>query len=135
MAGDTRWAIDGYRTPSGERPIRTFIDSLEPRDLADALALIKLAEERVRDEKADRSGGRRGGIMAAKKTAWASANLRSPSSNPGGSRTWSCARCFAGRLRSAASCSSSSPPRPAGRQRELLGGDASLKPSLKPRLK
>jgi len=45
VAGQGRWVIDEYRTASGNRPIRAFIDSLERRDLADALALIKLAEE------------------------------------------------------------------------------------------
>lgn len=40
------WAIEEYRTASGDSPIRTLLDSLEKRDLADALALIKLAEER-----------------------------------------------------------------------------------------
>ena len=62
MAGDTRWAIDGYRTPSGERPIRTFIDSLEPRDLADALALIKLAEERGNELRRPHSKALGGGL-------------------------------------------------------------------------
>jgi hypothetical protein len=38
--------IEEYRKASGESPIRTFIDSLQGRDLADAVALIKLAEER-----------------------------------------------------------------------------------------
>lgn len=46
MTGSTRWAIEEYRTATGESPIRVFLDSLEKRDLADALALIKLAEAR-----------------------------------------------------------------------------------------
>ena len=40
------WAIEEYRTASGESPVRMFLGSIERRDLADALALIKLAEER-----------------------------------------------------------------------------------------
>ena len=46
MAEPGGWAIEEYRTASGESPVRTFLESLEKRDLADALALIKLAEER-----------------------------------------------------------------------------------------
>lgn len=47
MAEPGGWAIEEYRTASGESPVRTFLQSLEKRDLADALALIKLAEERA----------------------------------------------------------------------------------------
>jgi hypothetical protein len=43
---DDRWIVQAYRTTSGHRPVRSFIDSLERRDQADALALVKLAEER-----------------------------------------------------------------------------------------
>lgn len=46
MAEPHGWAIEEYRTASGESPVRTLLHSLEKRDLADALALIKLAEER-----------------------------------------------------------------------------------------
>ena len=45
MTSHGRWAIEEYRTASGESPIRRFVDSLEGRDLTDALTLIKLAEE------------------------------------------------------------------------------------------
>jgi hypothetical protein len=41
-----RWIVEGYRTAAGQSPIRAFIDSLELRDLAEAVALIKLAGER-----------------------------------------------------------------------------------------
>lgn len=40
MAEPGGWAIEEYRTASGESPVRTFLESLEKRDLADALALI-----------------------------------------------------------------------------------------------
>jgi len=46
MAEPGGWAIEEYRTASGGNRVRTFLESLEKRDLADALALIKLAEER-----------------------------------------------------------------------------------------
>ncbi len=40
------WTIDDYIAESGERPIRTFISGLAERDKVDAIALIKLLEER-----------------------------------------------------------------------------------------
>lgn len=46
MTRQDRWVITEYRTAADESPIRDFIDGLERRDLADALALIKLVEER-----------------------------------------------------------------------------------------
>ena len=41
-----QWVIDEYKSVSGTSPIRAFIDSLEGRDLAEAVALIRLLQER-----------------------------------------------------------------------------------------
>ena len=40
------WIIEDYATPSGERPVRTFIAGLAGRDRVEAFALIRLLEER-----------------------------------------------------------------------------------------
>ena len=41
-----RWIIEDYATPSGQRPVRTFIAGLVGRDRIEAFALIRLLEER-----------------------------------------------------------------------------------------
>lgn len=40
------WTIDEYTTEGGESPVRAFISGLSGRDEVDAVALIKLLEER-----------------------------------------------------------------------------------------
>lgn len=62
MADQGRWVVEEHRTASGESPIRTFIDSLERRDLADALALIKLAAERGNQLRGPHSKALAGGL-------------------------------------------------------------------------
>jgi hypothetical protein len=56
------WAIAEYRTAAGESPIRRFLQSLEKQDLADALALIKLAEGRGNQLREPHSKALGGGI-------------------------------------------------------------------------
>ena len=38
------WRIEEYRTATGDTPVRVFIAGLPPDSMAEALALIKLAE-------------------------------------------------------------------------------------------
>jgi hypothetical protein len=38
--------VDAYRTPQGDCPVQTFIESLSDRDQADALVAVKLLEAR-----------------------------------------------------------------------------------------
>lgn len=40
------WTIDEYTTEGGESPVRAFISGLSGRDEVEAVALIKLLEER-----------------------------------------------------------------------------------------
>lgn len=40
------WNVEDFAARSGERPIRAFINGLEGRDLAEAIALVKLVGER-----------------------------------------------------------------------------------------
>ena len=46
MAADAGWTVEDFETEAGGYPVRTFLRSLKGRDLAEAIALIKLAEER-----------------------------------------------------------------------------------------
>lgn len=46
MATKTAWTIDVYETEKGEKPAWAFIQALEDRDKAEAVALVKLIEER-----------------------------------------------------------------------------------------
>ena len=41
-----RWTIDAYETDGGEAPAWSFIRGLEGRDRVEAIALVKLLEER-----------------------------------------------------------------------------------------
>lgn len=43
--GQEPWTIDAYATAAGERPVQVFIEGLDERDKAEAIALIKLLEE------------------------------------------------------------------------------------------
>ncbi len=45
-AKEAGWAIDEYTTQGGQSPIRTFMAGLTDRDKVDAIALIKLLQER-----------------------------------------------------------------------------------------
>jgi hypothetical protein len=45
MATKTPWTIDVYETEKGEAPAWAFIQALEGRDKAEAIALVKLLEE------------------------------------------------------------------------------------------
>jgi hypothetical protein len=40
------WAVEAYRNPSGAMPVWVFIDALTGQAEEDALALVKLVEER-----------------------------------------------------------------------------------------
>jgi hypothetical protein len=54
------WRIDEYRTAAAHSPIRGFIDDLDKDAQADALALIRLAEEygnRLREPHSKALGG------------------------------------------------------------------------------
>jgi hypothetical protein len=46
MPPATRWTIDAYATEKGERPVQAFIAGLEGRNQSEAIALVKLLEEK-----------------------------------------------------------------------------------------
>ena len=50
------WTIDVYETEQGEKLVWTFIASLEGRDRAEAIALVKLLEEQGNMLRRPRSG-------------------------------------------------------------------------------
>lgn len=50
------WTIDAYETEKGEKPAWTFIQALEGREKAEAIALVKLLEERGNLLRRPRSG-------------------------------------------------------------------------------
>jgi hypothetical protein len=41
-----RWTVEEYALPSGEKPILTFLRGLVGRDKGDAIALLRLVQER-----------------------------------------------------------------------------------------
>lgn len=46
MAASDLWVIEAYRTPTGACPVLEFIQRLTGQDEVDALALVRLVEER-----------------------------------------------------------------------------------------
>jgi hypothetical protein len=46
MTEAVRWSVEAYATRTGERPALPFLESLEGRSQAEAIALVKLLEER-----------------------------------------------------------------------------------------
>ena len=57
------WAVEDFETDGGERPVRTFIDKLEGRDLSEAVALVKLVEDRGSALRAPHSKALGGGLF------------------------------------------------------------------------
>jgi len=46
MPPQAPWTIDAYETEQGEKPVKTFIEGLEGRNKVEAIALVKLLEEK-----------------------------------------------------------------------------------------
>lgn len=46
MSSDKTWRIDVYETERGKKPVWSFMRRLEGRNRAEAIALVKLLEER-----------------------------------------------------------------------------------------
>ena len=63
MAADAGWIVEDFETEVGGCPVRTFLRSLKGRDLAEAIALIKLAEERGNRLRAPQSKALGGGLF------------------------------------------------------------------------
>lgn len=57
------WVIDDYTAQGGESPIRAFISGLIGQDRVDALALIKLLEERGNALRRPQSAALGGGLF------------------------------------------------------------------------
>ena len=51
-----RWMIDVYQSQTGAKPVWSFIEALEGRDKAEALALVKLLEEQGNKLRRPQSG-------------------------------------------------------------------------------
>jgi hypothetical protein len=62
MASET-WTVDVHETASGERPAWVFIAGLEGRNRAEAIALVKLLEERGSSLRRPHSGALGGGLF------------------------------------------------------------------------
>jgi len=56
MPPQAPWTIDAYETEQGEKLVWAFIAALEGRDRAEAIALVKLLEERGNTLRRPRSG-------------------------------------------------------------------------------
>ena len=63
MAADAGWIVEDFETEAGGYPVRTFLRSLKGRDLAEAIALIKLAGERGDRLRAPQSKALGGGLF------------------------------------------------------------------------
>ncbi len=59
----TGWVIDEYTTGRGERPVRVFISGLSRRAMVEAVALIKLLEERGNTLRRPHSASLGGGLF------------------------------------------------------------------------
>ena len=46
MPDPAPWTVEAYQNEAGERPALNFMQALEGRNLAEAIALVKLLEER-----------------------------------------------------------------------------------------
>ena len=46
MSSGQTWRVDAYETERGQKPAWSFMRALEGRNLAEAIALVKLLEER-----------------------------------------------------------------------------------------
>lgn len=57
------WTIDAYETEQGERPALSFLQGLEGRNKAEAIALVQLLRERGNSLRRPRSGALGGGLF------------------------------------------------------------------------
>jgi len=57
------WTVEDFETDGGERPVRSFIDGLVGRDLSEAIALVKLVEDRGNRLRAPHSKALGGGLF------------------------------------------------------------------------
>ena len=56
MADPAPWTVDAYETEQGERPVLNFLQRLQGRNEAEALALVKLLQERGNSLRRPQSG-------------------------------------------------------------------------------
>ena len=63
MAPEERWTVDVYETEAGERPAWSFIARLTGRDRVEAVALVKLLEERGNTLRRPHSGALGDGLF------------------------------------------------------------------------
>ena len=65
MATPSEWSVEWYATASGEKPLRTFLESLkgDEENFADTLALLELLEARGNALRPPRSGSLGGGLF------------------------------------------------------------------------
>ena len=56
MADRAPWTVDAYETEQGERPVLSFLQGLQGRNQAEALALVKLLQERGNSLRRPQSG-------------------------------------------------------------------------------
>ncbi len=56
MAERASWTIDAYQTEQGDKPALRFIQGLEGRNQAEAIALVKLLQERGHGLRRPQSG-------------------------------------------------------------------------------
>jgi hypothetical protein len=69
MAAQPLWTIDAYEAESGAKPAWSFIEGLEGRDKVEALALVKLLEEKGNTLRRPHSGALAEGLFAQKEVA------------------------------------------------------------------
>lgn len=65
MPPQAPWTIDAYETEQGEKPVKTFIEGLEGRNKVEAIALVKLLEEKGERSSATAVGSPWGGTLRA----------------------------------------------------------------------
>jgi hypothetical protein len=61
--GESLWTIDAYETDSGEKPAWAFIESLTGRNKVEAIALVKLLEQRGNTLRRPQSGALGAGLV------------------------------------------------------------------------
>jgi hypothetical protein len=56
MPAPRRWTVDAYETAQGERPALSFLQALEGRNESEAIALVRLLNERGNSLRRPQSG-------------------------------------------------------------------------------
>ena len=63
MSSGQTWRVDAYDTERGQKPAWSFMRALEGRNRAEAIALVKLLEERGNTLRRPHSGALGGGLF------------------------------------------------------------------------